>query len=197
MKSLLLSLVVLCLCAACSSLKCQTDDGVTEEDVRRIVRVCMRKIGDNTYDGNDYSDDNSDEYDDQDNDQERNNDRKHQRPEDEYRQRNRDHYRNFRNGDYNDNDGYSRNNGGGDRNRNQNSNSNNNNNNQDTSLTDKQTERDRACLVHCFFQEMKMVREAPLGHFQDVPMPSKFPLNLYPTRQTIVNCPTSTRSFRL
>lgn len=148
MNSLLVLVVVLYLTSSCYSLKCQTDDGITEEDVRRIVRVCMRKVGENTYDGSEYSDTDSEEYDDQENNER--NDRKYSRGGGGEDQRNRDHYRNFRqtyrNGDYGggDYDGYTR---GGDRSRNQN-----------VSLTDKQAEKDRACIVHCFFQEMKMVR---------------------------------------
>lgn len=131
-------------------LKCQTDDGVTEEDVRRIVSVCMRKIGDNSYgEGSDYSEDNSNEY-----GQDDENDDRHAKSEENYRQRNRDHFRNsrgsFRNTNYQDYqyDTPQYRSGGGDRQRNQN-----------ISITEKQTERDRACIVHCFFQEMKMVSE--------------------------------------
>lgn len=148
MSSLLVLVVVLYLASSCFSLKCQTDDGITEEDVRRIVRVCMRKVGDSTYDNSDYSDNSSEEYDDQEGGER--SDRKYPRGGGGEDQRSRDHYRNFRqtyrNGDYGggDYDGYTR---GGDRARNQN-----------VSLTDKQTEKDRACIVHCFFQEMKMVR---------------------------------------
>lgn len=151
MNSFLLAavLTVLLWAAWGNALKCQTDDGVTEEDVRRIVRVCMRKIGDNTYDGSDYDNDESGEYGDDDTEDRQS--RRRPKFEDDYRQRNRDHYRSakssFRNnGYYDEYDGNSRN-GGGDRQRSHN-----------VSLTDKQSERDRACIIHCFFQEMKMVR---------------------------------------
>lgn len=140
--------VVICLGSASYALKCQTDDGITDEDVKRIVRVCMRKIGDNSYgDGNDYSENESDEYDQDDASSAERNNRKYSHSEDD-RQSNRDHYRgsgrSFRNGDYGDYnyDGHSRN--GRDR-------------NQTISVTEKQAERDRACIVHCFFNEMKMV----------------------------------------
>lgn len=149
MKSLLISVGVLYLFASCASLKCQTDDGITTENVKRIVRACVRKIGDNTYEDNDSRNE-SEEYDDEDN-QDRQ-PRKHSKTEDDYYvQRNRDHYRNsqrsFHNGyydDYDHNQGYSRNRG--DRQRHQN-----------VSLTDKQAEKDSTCLIHCFFQEMRMV----------------------------------------
>ena len=164
MKFTVSFLVILCwLCSYCHTLKCQTDDGITEEGVRRIVRVCMRKIGENTYDSDsDYDKDDSEEYDDQDEKQEDNdrnyNRRRHYGSEDDYRQRNRNQYRGYRKsysgGSYDDYDngygGYgSSRGGGGDNNR--------NGNNKNVSLTDKQAERDKACIVHCFFQEMKMV----------------------------------------
>lgn len=141
------------------ALKCQSDDGVTDDDVRRIARVCMKKIGDNTYDGSDYDNEDSGEYDDEETDDRPS--RKRSQPEDDYTYRQRDHYRNFRksarNAYYNDYDGNPRNGRGGgggngedrgDRQRNQN-----------VSLTDKQAERDKACLIQCFFQEMKMVSQ--------------------------------------
>lgn len=152
MKSLLVPVFVLILASASYALKCQTEDGgVTEDDVRRIVRVCMRKIGDNSYgDGSDYSENESDEYDQDEASSAERNEKKYSHSEDDYRQRTRDHYRgsgrSFRNGDYGDYnyDGHSRNEYRRGR-------------NQTISVTEKQAERDRACIIHCFFQEMKMV----------------------------------------
>lgn len=158
MKQLFLLVVLGYLCATCVSLRCQTDDGVTEEDVRRIVRVCMRKVGENDEDNSEYDEDSSDYDDDGEEDGGQRGGgggrRKNTRYGDDYRQRSRDHSRYFRksfkNGYYDDYEGYSRNNNrrGEDRDR---------TGGQNVSLTDKQTERDKACVVHCFFQEMKMV----------------------------------------
>lgn len=155
MQRLSFCILILCFSIACA-LKCQTEDGVTEDDVRRIIRVCMRKIGENTYGENSSEyDDDSDEY--GDDEQEKRSNRRNAKTENNYGQQlNQGSYwnngRNFRSGgygDYNNQYDYGRN--GGDRN-------DRNVNRKNNSLTDKQTERDRACMVHCFFQEMKMVK---------------------------------------
>ncbi|GAB0096386.1 General odorant-binding protein 71 [Sergentomyia squamirostris] len=126
-----------------AGLKCQTDDGPTEEDVKRVVRVCMKKIGESfDEDSNDYDDD-----DQQDSDQ------------DNYRSRNRDHLRgrqgryrrsNYRNTDRGGGGGGNRYSGYGQ------------NQNQSQSNYDRRSEYDRSCLIHCFFQEMKMTNEDEL-----------------------------------
>ncbi|XP_059621757.1 general odorant-binding protein 71 [Phlebotomus argentipes] len=134
--ALLLAAVILCVgfCVLVEGLKCQTDDGPTEEDVKRVVRVCMRKIGEELDDNsNDYEDD--EQPSDQDN----------------YRSRNREHLRGRqgryrRSGYKNSSNGYGQSN-------------NNNNNNNNQSNYERRSEYDRSCLMHCFFQEMKMTNE--------------------------------------
>ncbi|XP_055676980.1 general odorant-binding protein 71 [Lutzomyia longipalpis] len=134
---LLLVGVIICVgfCALVEGLKCQTDDGPSEEDVKRVVRVCMRKIGEEL-------DEENNDYEDNDQDTGQNN----------YRDRNRDHLRGrqgrykrsgYRNSERSRSSGY----GGG-----------HSNNNNQTNY-ERRTEYDRSCLIHCFFQEMKMTNE--------------------------------------
>ncbi|XP_055715306.1 general odorant-binding protein 71 [Phlebotomus papatasi] len=136
--------VIICVsfCAfVAAGLKCQTEDGPTEDDVKRIVRICMRKIGEEIDEDNDYDDD-----DQRDSDQ------------DNYRSRNRDHLRGrqgryrrstYRNSDR-DRSRYSGSSGSSGSGYGQNN---------SQSNYDRRSEYDRTCLIHCFFQEMKMTNE--------------------------------------
>lgn len=193
MKCLLvvITTTVLCIGGTCWALKCQTDDGVTEEDVRRIVRVCMRKVGEDDSKnasggggGGGYSNESDDDYEDEASDEPTDDydrgqrSRQHSNAEDSYnrqhRNRDRDHLRGsqgFRGptqyGDYSysapsggggggGGSGYGGRGGGGYDN-NSRTRSSGSDSNRTISVTEKQAERDRACIVHCFFQEMKMV----------------------------------------
>lgn len=157
-------------------MRCRTDDGPTEEDIKKIVRICMHKVGENETENN-YSDEDSNDS------EEKRDDVTTTRSNS--RQPNGFNYQSsYQNDPYSNqmlgnNNWDSRNNFGGIQrayngefsnqkagygntfNSKSNSNSfSNSSSNSGSGMHAKtyQTEQDRACLVHCFFHELKMVQ---------------------------------------
>lgn len=163
------------------ALRCRTDDGLSEEDMKRIARTCMKQVGNRDGDFNDNDSSNNSENSDNDSDED-NNDRngrnRHQGHQNQYNQYNgknsrqkydykrfsglRDEKRYNRQQDWGNDNNYNNNNN----NNNYNNNNNNNQRNQsnqnrgryDSNYSTNNTDQDRNCLMHCFFREMKMVR---------------------------------------
>lgn len=160
------------------SLRCRTDDGPNEDDIKKIVRICMRKVGENETES-DYSDEYSNESD----------EKKHVATTQNRSNNNQQNFNgfnyqnNYQNDPYsnqmygnNNNNWNSQNsqnnfggiqrapngqlpgqNGYGGYGNGYNSNSNGTNGQGMKGKNNNQTEQDRACLVHCFFHELKMV----------------------------------------
>lgn len=148
------------------SLRCRTDEGPTEEDIKKIVRICMHKVGENDTE-NDYSDENDLDSDEKNGEVSTNRAIRHN----DRQNFNRFNYQNNmqnnnQNNPYGNPNMYGQNNFGSnghqenynDQFQNQNPPRYNNKfNSNKTSANNNQTEQDRACLVHCFFHELKMV----------------------------------------
>ncbi|XP_055837561.1 general odorant-binding protein 71 [Episyrphus balteatus] len=167
-----LILLIVCSCILVSlGIKCRTDEGPSDEDLKRITRSCMRKISENggrynqnqsdssygTYDNWDYDEYNRDDRFRQGN-RERlqmrgrskrsGNDRKY-----DLTNRERNGNQNSRtSGNTNSNNNYNNHHGnsmGG--------NSNNHTSYGDRRSRDMQNDQDRACVVHCFFEELNVL----------------------------------------
>nr|QYL00029.1 OBP1 [Eupeodes corollae] len=174
-------------CASVSlGLKCRTDEGPSDEDMKRITRSCMRKISENggRYNQN-QSDDNS-SYGNYDNNNNNNWDYEEYNRDERFRQGNRDRLqmrgRSKRSGNDRKYDMSSNGNRDRERNGNQNQRSNGNNNSNgnynnhhgrnnmgmgnsnnnnssygDRHSRDMQRDQDGACVVHCFFEELNVL----------------------------------------
>lgn len=135
------------------ALKCRTEDGPTEVELRKMIQTCMKRVGNNAQSYGNQSNDNSNGYDRYGD----NYDSSSNSNSDEYYPHNQ---RRMKNKDNNQNTRYKR------RNRDKNNyhydegnyqttgNYNRQQNENDRSSSD---DRDRACIIQCFFQEMKMV----------------------------------------
>lgn len=148
------------------SLRCQTADGPSEEDIRKTLRLCMHKVGENdySYENNSDSEQNDDETATRISDNPSySNDQSHSEKFNPHSNLNGNLY----NGNYNNyNNWNASNNLGGmgtqrdysTQFRNQYPGYTNSFESSNRTKGNKnQTEQDRACLVHCFFHELKMV----------------------------------------
>lgn len=155
-------------------MRCRTDDGPSEEEIKKIVRTCMRKLGDQSNQhnsDNSYEDSNSDEdHDNRNNYNNNNNNRgnrfaRHADMVDRWQQQQGydNSYGNRNQQSYGNNDYYG-NNGFDTGNNFQNAGNSNYGNNRNLSNRignhnrDQNNVQDKSCMVQCFFQEMKMVK---------------------------------------
>lgn len=162
-------------------MRCQLDDGPSEEEIKKVVRICMRKLGDNSdrnnsensYEDSDEENDNRNDYNHGKNNNNNNNnnnrgnrfarhadmmgDRWQQQEgyDNVYGNRNQQRYDNNYYGN-NGNNGFDMgNNYGHPSYDNRNHNLSNRNRNYD-----RNNMEDKSCMMQCFFQEMKMVKQS-------------------------------------
>jgi hypothetical protein len=158
------------------ALRCVTSDGLQVDEVRRVVKKCMKKIA--NVDSLDDMTKNYDEYENFDDDNGNEDEGDERSSDGNSRKKNNNHNSNQFNNHYYDYQltgrnyemsrrnshlpqysqysQYSDNNHRGDFYGNNNQNKNNNNDNSTSHGGDK-SERDRSCILQCFFQELKMV----------------------------------------
>lgn len=179
------------------ALRCRTEDGPSEEEMRKVARICMKKVGQNDTQNEieETSSDESDEDTDTEYNKQNQSSKSNVRNNNGYNQYGQSNYQyNGRNGYSNDNDmnyygsmrpngmnvagtygsGQTVNQNGYQNWNNQNSHNsyphqNNNYNNNSTNLNgnnvtkNNQTEHDQACLMHCFFHELRLVKRTFLN----------------------------------
>lgn len=158
-------------------MRCRSEEGINEEEMKRIARTCMRNVGhreSNSSDSNNSDgDDDNDSDDDNDNDDNDDDDYQNGRNRNQYnnrgggggggRPRQRYDYRRFRGGGGSTYQQFDRQQTWGTDNTNhkqgqQSYQSNRRGNRYDQNYATNNTDQDRNCLMHCFFREMKMVR---------------------------------------